>query len=81
LKSVITKGVWYNIIMLFACLAIGMALRQSKRVPDNAHTAIKAFIVRVSLPALTSSCQHPVQDRRTGGRLSLTIPRYGEHLG
>jgi predicted permease len=41
-----------NILMLFACLAIGMALRKFHRVPDNAHTAINAFIVNVALPAL-----------------------------
>ena len=39
--------------MLFACLAIGMSLRWAKRVPDNAHTTINAFIIHVSLPALT----------------------------
>jgi len=49
-----------NIIMLFVCLAIGMALRQSKRVPDNAHTAINAFIIHVSLPALTLLQIHAV---------------------
>jgi malate permease and related proteins len=42
-----------NILLLFACLSIGMALRKSGRVPDNAHTALNAFIIHVSLPALT----------------------------
>lgn len=42
-----------NIILLFACLLIGMVLRKSGRVPDNAHTAFNAFIIHVSLPALT----------------------------
>jgi predicted permease len=42
-----------NIILLFACLAIGMALRKSGRVPENAHTTLNAFIIHVSLPALT----------------------------
>jgi predicted permease len=42
-----------NVIMLFACLAIGMALRGTRRVPDNAHMSINAFIIYVSLPALT----------------------------
>ena len=41
-----------NIVMLFLCLAIGMALRAFKRVPDNAHVGINAFIIHVSLPAL-----------------------------
>ena len=49
-----------NIIMLFACLAIGMALRRFERVPDNAHTAINAFIINVSLPALTLSQLHAI---------------------
>ena len=42
-----------NIVLLFACLAIGMALRKSGRAPDNAHTSLNAFIIHVSLPALT----------------------------
>jgi predicted permease len=41
-----------NIIMLFLCLLIGMGLRASGRVPDNAHLGINAFIIHVSLPAL-----------------------------
>ncbi len=49
-----------NIIMLFICLAIGMALRQFNRVPDNAHTAINAFIIHISLPALTLLQIHAV---------------------
>lgn len=39
--------------MLFACLAIGMGLRGFKRVPENAHASINAFIIHISLPALT----------------------------
>nr|WP_294501645.1 AEC family transporter [uncultured Rhodopila sp.] len=50
-----------NIIMLFACLAIGMALIWSGRVPDNAHTSINAFIIHVSLPALTLLQVHAVR--------------------
>jgi hypothetical protein len=42
-----------NIILLFVCLAIGMALRKYGRVPENAHTTLNAFIIHVSLPALT----------------------------
>jgi predicted permease len=42
-----------NIVLLFACLVIGMALRKSGRVPDNAHTSLNAFIIHVSLPAVT----------------------------
>lgn len=42
-----------NIILLFICLSIGMALRWFKRAPDNAHTSINVFIIYVSLPAVT----------------------------
>lgn len=42
-----------NIVLLFACLVIGMILRKSGRVPDNAHTSLNAFIIHVSLPAVT----------------------------
>ncbi len=49
-----------NVIMLFACLAIGMALRWGNRVPDNAHTSINTFIIYVSLPALTLLQIHSV---------------------
>src|SRR6202171_4977636 len=48
------KGVpMSNIILLFLCMLIGMALRRYGRVPDNAHVAINGFIINVSLPALT----------------------------
>src|SRR5215218_1025060 len=50
-----------NIIMLFVCLALGMALRKSGRLPDNAHTSINGFIVHVSLPALTLLQIHSVK--------------------
>ncbi len=49
-----------NIIMLFVCLAVGMALRKSGRVPANAHTSINAFIIHISLPALTLLQIHAV---------------------
>jgi malate permease and related proteins len=42
-----------NIVLLFACLMIGVLLRKSGRAPENAHTALNAFIINVSLPALT----------------------------
>ena len=49
-----------NVIMLFACLAVGMALRRTNRLPDNAHTSINAFVIHVSLPALTLLQVHSV---------------------
>ena len=39
--------------MLVLCLAAGVALRYGRRVPDDAHVAINAVIVHISLPALT----------------------------
>jgi predicted permease len=50
-----------NIILLFICLAIGMLLRKLKGAPDNFHLAINAFIIYVSLPALTLLQLHAVQ--------------------
>ena len=41
-----------NVILLCFCLALGAALRASRRVPDNAHQTINAFVINVSLPAL-----------------------------
>jgi malate permease and related proteins len=41
-----------NVILIFLCLAIGMTLRASGRVPENAHGVLNAFIIHVSLPAL-----------------------------
>jgi len=42
-----------NIILLFLCIGIGMALRASGRLPENAHGVLNTFIIYVSLPALT----------------------------
>jgi predicted permease len=42
-----------NIVMLFLCLALGMILRGLGRVPTNTHMGLNAFIINVSLPALT----------------------------
>ena len=41
-----------NFILLVACFVIGMILRRSGRLPDNAHAALNGFVI-VSLPALT----------------------------
>ena len=42
-----------NIVLLFLCMLIGIALRRYGRVPENAHAAINGFVINVSLPALT----------------------------
>ena len=41
-----------NIVLLFVCLLLGMGLRAAKRVPENAHVALNAFIIHISLPSL-----------------------------
>ncbi|MBR0794889.1 hypothetical protein JQ615_05735 [Bradyrhizobium jicamae] len=41
-----------NIILLFFCLLLGIALRAAKTVPENGHFALNAFIIHISLPAL-----------------------------
>lgn len=50
-----------NIIMLLVCLAVGMSLRRFGRVPENAPASINAFIIYVSLPALTLLQIHAVR--------------------
>jgi predicted permease len=50
-----------NIIMLFVCLAIGMAFHRFKRIPDNAHSTINTFIIHISLPALTLLQIHAIR--------------------
>src|SRR5258708_25707922 len=37
-----------NIVLLFVCLLLGMGLRAAKKVPDNAHLALNAFIIHIS---------------------------------
>ena len=41
-----------NIVLLFVCVLIGMGLRAAKKAPENAHLALNAFIIHISLPAL-----------------------------
>jgi predicted permease len=50
-----------NIIMLFLCLALGIVLRWLKRVPENTHVGLNAFILNVSLPCLTLVQLHSVE--------------------
>jgi malate permease and related proteins len=54
-----------NIILLFLCMLIGIALRRYGRVPDNAHLAINGFIINVSLPALTLLQIHGIKLQST----------------
>ena len=57
-----------NIILLFLCMLIGIALRRYGRVPDNAHVAINGFIINVSLPALTLLQIHGIKLQCTATR-------------
>lgn len=41
-----------NVILLLFCLATGIGLRALKRVPENSHQTINAFVINISLPAL-----------------------------
>lgn len=42
-----------NYVLLCACFLLGILLRRSGRLPDNAAAALNGFVVNVSLPALT----------------------------
>ncbi len=53
-----------NVPLLFLCLAAGVALRASGRVPDNAHQAINGFIINIALPALTLQQIHGIHLQR-----------------
>ena len=41
-----------NIALLFVCLLLGVLLRLAGKMPENAHVALNAFIINISLPAL-----------------------------
>lgn len=42
-----------NYILLGACFLLGMVLRRTGQLPDNAAAALNGFVVNISLPALT----------------------------
>lgn len=42
-----------NLILLFGCLALGLILRKTKAVPDNFHISLNAFVINISLSALS----------------------------
>jgi len=47
-----------NLLLLVACLAMGMLLQHSGRTPADAHRALNAVILHVSLPAVTLRALH-----------------------
>lgn len=47
-----------NYLLLAACFLLGILLRRSGRLPDNAAAALNGFVVHISLPALTLTYVH-----------------------
>ena len=47
-----------NYLLLGACFLLGIVLRRSGRLPDNAAASLNGFVVHISLPALTLSYVH-----------------------
>jgi predicted permease len=47
-----------NYLMLGTCFLLGIVLRRSGRLPDNAATALNGFLVHISLPALILAYVH-----------------------
>ena len=47
-----------NIVLLFACLVIGMVLHRIGKLPDDAPATINGIIIHVSLPALILGSLH-----------------------
>ncbi len=42
-----------NILLLFLCLFLGFFLRKTKLFPENGHHALNAFVINISLSALS----------------------------
>jgi len=47
-----------NIVILVACLLIGVVLRKTQRMPEDGHLALNAFIINLALPALVLGSIH-----------------------
>jgi len=52
-----------NYLLLGACFLLGILLRRSGRLPDNAAAALNGFVVHISLPALTLTYVHSLKLR------------------
>jgi predicted permease len=50
-----------NVILLITCFVIGILLRRTRRLPENAHAAWNGFVIHVSLPALTLVYVHDLE--------------------
>jgi len=50
-----------NYLLLAACFLLGILLRRSGRLPNNAAAALNGYVVNISLPALTLTYVHGLQ--------------------
>jgi len=57
-----------NLLLLILCFIIGMLLRRSGRMPEQAPATLNSFIIHVSLPALTLLYLH---DLKLSGDIAL----------
>ncbi|MGY3494313.1 AEC family transporter [Bradyrhizobium sp. USDA 4502] len=62
-----------NIILLFFCLLLGIVLRIARKVPENGHIALNAFIIHISLPAQIILQIHSVK-LRTSLLFGIAMP-------
>lgn len=50
-----------NYVLLGACFLLGILLRHSGKLPDNAAASLNGFVVHISLPALTLTYVHGLE--------------------
>jgi predicted permease len=50
-----------NYLLLAACFLLGIVLRRTRRLPDNAAASLNGFVVHISLPALTLNYIHDLE--------------------
>jgi predicted permease len=50
-----------NYLLLGTCFLLGILLRRSGRLPDNAAAALNGFVIHISLPALTLTYVHSLK--------------------
>jgi predicted permease len=54
-----------NLLLLILCFIFGIALRKSKRMPINTPAVLNAFILHISVPALTLRYLHGIEFDRS----------------
>ncbi len=62
-----------NFILIFTCLALGIILRMSRKLPTNAHQTMNAFVIWISLPAVVLT-QLPALLAKTEISANMLIP-------